>query len=124
MQPDVRKRLVLEACDVYDDAPSNVLSGLDYAKQETDRTHVQDIAIRRSLVRLTTWFQGDKLIQIRDKVGTHPLSMTLSPGQIPYISPHYLGPELMSLNDYDKNWFKAGSIEDFYQRNRVLQVRT
>jgi hypothetical protein len=120
---EIRQRLIAEACDVYDDAPSNVLSGLDYTKQETGRTHVQDIAIRRSLVRLGARFEGDKLIRIRDKEGEHPLSMILSPGQVPFIHPDMLDEPLMSLNDYDKHWIRHGSVEDFYQRNKRLEIR-
>lgn len=114
--PEIVDQLVSEASDVFDDAPSNIYSGLDYSAQETDRTHVQDISIRRALVRLGRWFEGDDLIQIRDNLGTHKLSMTLSPGQIPFHrSDLILGPEI-------EGWWKPGSVESFYQSNKVLQA--
>ena len=114
---DVTEQLVNEACEVYDDEPSNVASGFDYLKQETGRTHVQDIAIRRSILRMGIWFRGTELIRIRHKDGTHPLSMTLSPGKVPFHQPILIEePEI-------KGWWDLGSVEAFYQSNKYLQVR-
>lgn len=116
-RPAIMLSLTLEASDVYDDDPSNVLSGHDYLKQETDRTHIQDIAIRRSLVRHGLAFRGDKLIRIRQEKGDHPLSMTLSPGKVPFIWNNRIGdPQLTG-------WWDPNSVESFYQTNRVLLVR-
>ena len=114
---DVLNQLVFEASNVYDDSPSNVSCGLDYSMQETNRTHLQDIAIRRSLIRLGTWFRGGKLIQIRDKVGIHPLSMTLSPGRVPFHKSEWIEkPE-------SEGWWEKSSVESFYQSNKLLQKR-
>ncbi len=120
--PLTLRRLLRDASNVYDDAESNVHSGFDYAKQETNRTHVQDIAIRRCVLRHGKWFQGKELIQIRDSMGKHPLSMELSPGQVPFHLPDLIEP----YEDTRRNaqWYKVGSVEDFYQRNRYLQIRT
>jgi hypothetical protein len=85
--PDIVDTLTSQAYEVYDDAVTNVASGLDYTAQETDRTHVQDIAIRRALVRLGRAFHGDTLIRIRHDQGNHPLSMILSPGCVPFHRP-------------------------------------
>jgi hypothetical protein len=109
-------QLVAEALDVYDDSPSNVQSRLNYLAQETNRTHLQDVAIRRCLVRLGRCFQGQKLIQIRDALGDHPLSLVLSPGQVPFHRPELiLQPEL-------EGWWLPSSVEAFYQSNKLLQV--
>ncbi len=114
----ILKDLVSSASDVYDDHPSNVHSGLDYTIQETVHTHLQDIAIRRSLFRLGTVFEGQELIQIRDSRGTHPLSLTLSPGRVPFHQPELIiQPELTG-------WWQLGSVESFYQSNRFLQVKS
>lgn len=114
---DILLTLISEACDVYDDMPSNVNSGLDYTKQETERTHIQDIAIRRSLVRLCAYFRGDKLIQIRDRKGEHPLSMDLSPGRVPFHIPAIIEkPEL-------RGWWEWRTVESFYQSNKYLQIK-
>jgi hypothetical protein len=86
------------AADVYDDDPSNVESGLDYSKRGELRTHIQEIAIRNCVKRFGRKFGGDKLLQIRDRIGEHPLSLALSPGQVPFHKP-----ELLSNPD---NWEK------------------
>lgn len=113
----VLQQLVKEARDVYDDSPSNINSKLDYTKQETGRTHYQDIVIRRCVVRLGLKFRGKKLIQIRDYKGKYPLSLKLSPGRISFHMPELIKkPELTG-------WWQPGSIESFYQSNKVLQVK-
>lgn len=116
-ETEILEQLLREAYDVYDDQPSNVLSGFDYTAQETDRTHVQDIAIRRVVSRLGRVFSGDQLIRIRDKDGSHPLSMTLSPGHVPFHRPDLLiTPEITG-------WWEPLSVEAFYQSNKVIQIR-
>ena len=115
--PSIVSLLCGEASEVYDDAESNVDSGLDYTKQKTAHTHIQDIAIRRSLLRLGNWFAGDKLIQIRDEVGEHSLSITLSPGRVPFHQPNWIyQPEI-------EGWWLPGSVEAFYQSNKFLQIK-
>jgi len=113
--PEFLYELIGETSDVYDDSPSNVNSYLDYIVQETERTHIQDIAIRRSLVRMGLWFKGNQLIQIRHSQGTHRLSMILSPGKVPFHKPNLIvEPELTG-------WWDKGSVESFYQSNKFLQ---
>lgn len=115
--PEILNRLIAEASNVYDDEPSNILSGFDYTKQETIRTHIQDIAIRRALIRMGCWFQGKAPIRIRQEKGTHPLSITLSPGRVPFHRPDLIEkPEL-------ERWWYPGTVESFYQSNRFLQVK-
>lgn len=115
--PDILESLIIYASNVFDDAPSNIYSRFNYSKQETPRTHVQDIAIRRCLMRRGMWFKGSELLQIRDKLGTHPLSVTLSPGQVPFHRPDCIVDEL------EPGWWERGSVESFYQSNRRLMVR-
>lgn len=117
-RPDILIQLVEEASDVYDDEPSNIHCGLDYTKQETKRTHVQDIAIRSCLARMGTWFTGEELIHIRQEKGNHPLSVTLSPGRVPFHQPGLIHKSSMA-----PKWANIGSVEDFYQSNRYLQVK-
>jgi hypothetical protein len=45
--PEILDWLITSASDVYDTAQTNVLSGLDYSKQETPNNHIQDISIRQ-----------------------------------------------------------------------------
>ena len=109
--------MVGEASDVYDDELSNVKSEFDYTKQETPRTHIQDIAIRRSLLRLGVWFEGKELIRIRQEKGTHSLSITLSPGRVPFHRPDLIvKPEITG-------WWYPETVESFYQSNKYLEAK-
>jgi len=114
---DLLDWLVRAARDVYDDAPSNVASGLDYQIQETGRTHVQDIALRWAVLLHGREFQGSELIQIRATQGPHPLSRLLSPGEVPFHCPDWI--LLPALT----GWWNPGSVEQWYQSNRLLQVQ-
>jgi hypothetical protein len=114
---EILGELVHAASDVYDDAVSNLHSGFEYNTQETNRTHVQDIAIRNAVRRLGSKFKGDELLQIRDREGSHALSMELSPGRVPFYDKSIIvQPEL-------GGWWKPGTVESFYQSNRMLQKK-
>ena len=114
---DVLAELIEVAADVYDDAVSNIQSGFDYTKQETNRTHIQDISIRNVVHRLGRKFEGDKLIQIRHDRGEHKLSMTLSPGIVPFHKPQNI------IKPWLTGWWEPGTVECFYQSNRILQFK-
>lgn len=115
-RPRVLRELAREASEVYDTDPSNVFSGYNYTIQEGPRTHIQDIAIRRSMLRLGARFRGRGLVRIRDREGTHRLSMVLSPGQVPFHMPRKIErPEL-------KGWWRPRSVESFYQSNKHLLI--
>lgn len=115
--PSILKQLISQASEVYDDELSNVNSGFDYKKQETKRTHIQDIAIRRSLIRMGRWFHGEELIRIRQEKGTHLLSVTLSPGRVPFHRSDLIKqPEI-------EGWWHLKTVEAFYQSNRFLQTK-
>ena len=115
--PGIVNQLINEASNVYDDDPINVFSALDYKKQQTDRTHIQDIAIRRCMVRMGLWFKGKGLIRIRQEKGDHSLSIILSPGRVPFHRPELIeDPEI-------KGWWHSKTVESFYQSNRFLQIK-
>lgn len=120
--PEILHELVLAAGNVYDDAPSNVQSGFDYNHQETNRTHIQDIAIRNAVYKLGRCFEGRELVQIRGKEG-HSLSKVLSPGVVPYHNPIMISTPSNLDELYSKRWWKEGSVEDFYQRNKRIIVK-
>jgi hypothetical protein len=122
-RPELLEYLLEVASDVYDYSPENVKSGTDYSKRGAIRTHIQDIAIRRCVKRFGRKFKGTKLLQIRDRVGTHPLSLALSPGQVPFHKPELLSnPD--NLAEMRKTaWWLPGSAEDFYQRAKRLNIR-
>jgi hypothetical protein len=117
--PDLRHRLVRTARDVYDRDPSDVLSGLDYASQRGAGHHLQDVAVRRVLVRLGTWFAGDRLVRLRRGGGgtADEPGGKLDSSVVPFHRP-----ELIVRPELD-GWWERGSVESFYQSNRILQRR-
>lgn len=121
-RPELLEHLLNVASDVYDDDPSNVSSGTDYLKRGDIRTHIQDISIRRCVKRFGKMFRGKKLLQIRDRLGEHPLSLALSPGQVPFHKPEWLShPDNLEKIQKDMWWLPA-SVEDWYQRAKRLCV--
>lgn len=122
-RPELLEHLIGVASDVYDDNPSNIESGLDYSKKGDVRTHIQDVAIRRCVKRCGKKFRGKNLIQIRDRAGEHPLSLALSPGQVPFHEPELLSnPDNLKKITKDA-WWLPYSVEDFYQRAKRLCVK-
>lgn len=111
-------QLARDARDVYDDDPRDVDSGLDYEVQTTTRNHYQDIAIRRVMARHGRRFEGAHLVQIRHTEGTHPLSIPLSPGAVPFHQPTWIVQPAL-----ERWWWEPYSVECFYQSNKVLQVQ-
>lgn len=105
--------LVLTASEVYDNAESNVNSGLDYSIQECNSVHFQDIAVRNVLKRLGKKFKGDHLVEIR---GYESEGYVLNPGKVPFYEFHKI------IESSVKSWWDKGSIEDLYQSNKVLMV--
>lgn len=112
--------LIDSACNVYDDEETNVDSGFDYSRQETKRTHIQDIAIRNALKRMGVWFKGNELIRIRHVAGNHPLSLLLSPGAVPFHKAELIEPPIESDK---KLWYMEKSVEDWYQRAKYIMIR-
>lgn len=102
------------ASEVYDNDVSNVESGLDYGVQEAEATHLQDIAVRRCLVRLGRQFEGRHLVQIR---GHDSEGFVLNPGQVPFHEPA----EISSAGS-KPTWWKPNSVEAFWQLNKILLV--
>ena len=123
-RPELLEHLLEVASNVYDDEPSNVESGFDYSKRGELRTHIQDIAIRNCVKRFGREFKGDKLIQIRDRIGVHPLSLALSPGQVPFHRADLLSSPDNLEEIRAKAWWLPASVEDFYQRAKRLVVRS
>lgn len=112
--PDVLDWLCETGSDVYDNAPSNTGSGFDYGIQETSSNHVQDISLRRALLRLGRWFQGDHPIEVR---GSKSEGGHLSPGKLPFHRPEWI------RQPRQTGWWRKDSIEDFYQSNKVVIAR-
>ena len=111
--PETLDWLCRTASEVYDNAVTNLASGLDYAVQEARSTHLQDVAIRRCLVRLGRRFEGDHLVEIR---GAASEGFRLNPGKVPFHLPDAILPSEV------RSWWDAGSIEAFWQHNKVVVV--
>ena len=112
--PELLDWLLLTASDVYDTAPSNIDSKLDYTIQETEAAHLTDIAIRRVVKRLEKQFQGDSLIQVHGEESDGYISTT---GQVPFHKPELIcSPQI-------KGWWSKNSVESFWQSNKVLAVK-
>lgn len=121
--PMLADHLCSKAGNVYDDSLENVQSGFDYSLQNGPVTHIQDIAIRRAVAKTGRVFKGQELVQIRDRKGADPLSLALSPGQVPFHRPRLITTPDNLRELYEKLWWIPGSVEDFYQRNRRIIVR-
>ncbi|GAB3964793.1 hypothetical protein GCM10029978_026080 [Actinoallomurus acanthiterrae] len=121
--PELLKTLVSTARDVWDHEPADTASGLDYTIQRGNSTHLQDIAVRRALVRLGSWFAGSELIRLRRPSDASNgvaarLGSQLDSGLVPFHRPDLIA------QDELPGWWQPGSVESFYQSNRVLQHRT
>ncbi len=101
------------ASDVYDNCLTNVASGLDYSIQEASSTNLQDIAVRRCLLRLGRRLEGDHPVEIR---GVASEGYRLNPGIVPLHRPSEIHPS------EEKGWWEPGTVEAFWQQNKVVVV--
>ena len=112
--------LISTASDVYDTATTNVQSGFDYEIQETPNSHIHDIAIRRAVCRLGKVFRGGHLMHVRWKDSE---GFRINPGIVQFHLPAMIVQD--EIKDYGGKgfWWYENTIEDFYQRNKVLQIK-
>lgn len=117
--PDTAHAVTNFFADVYDTAESNA-GQWDYVRQETPNNHIHDVAIRRALLRLGRRFRGTGLLHVR---WTDSPGYFLNPGIVGFHLPDCIS--RATIKDYGNKgqWWRGGSIEDFYQKNKVLQVR-
>ena len=111
-QPELVEWLVSTAADVYDTSAGNIRSGTDYFAQGAGPTHLQDVAVRRCLLRLGVWFHGERLVQIR---GLQSEGYVLNPGIVPFHRP-----ERICQPEWRADWCLPGSVESFWQSNKVV----
>ena len=112
---DLWKNLISQARDVYDHKKSDVKSGLDYKIQNGSATHLQDIAIRRVVNQRGWKFEGKKLIRIRGEKSYW--GKNLNPGKVKFHMPELI------VTPHIEGWWDYDSIEDFYQSNKILQIK-
>jgi len=113
--PTILRYVSESASDVFDTAPSNIQSGLDWYAQEDSSTHLQDIAIRRVFKRIGIRFHGERPLQIR---GRNSELYILNPGKVPFI----MSELIYDQNDLARPWVERGTIESFWQNNRVILI--
>jgi len=129
-KPELLGWLVDNFSNVFDTAPSNVEAGFSYNVQETPSNHIHDVAIRRAVLRRGVWFLGKNLLEVRS---TDTEGFKLSPCKIPFHLPEmiYRGQTKYGgeVRDFVANppWWRVkgvkDSVEEFYQQNKILQVR-
>lgn len=109
--------LICSYGECYDNAVSNIQSGLDYSVQEAFSTHIQDIAVRCSLKRLGRWFEGpaDRLLQIRSKDSE---GFRFGPGNVPAYDQ-----SMITQPSLAPRWANEGSVEDLWQSDKWIYVR-
>lgn len=83
------------------------------------------VAFNRAILLVTGQdFQGSTPVQVREgKPGTpddkQPNGYKWSPGRIPCVNPELIPKVQLSGNQ----WWQNGSVEDFYQKAKVLEVK-
>lgn len=65
------KPLIENYHDVFVINRFDLESGIDYKKQNQNKDHYNDIAIRRCLVRFGLWFKGKELLEINNSLYSH-----------------------------------------------------
>ena len=109
---------VCSHCDVYDNAVTNVECGLDYLHEENRRArsnHIQDIAIRRAVLRLGRRFNpAGELLEVR---GRKSKGASMSPGVVPFHRP-----DLIPQPEMKPDWAQPGSVEAFWQSAKHVMI--
>jgi hypothetical protein len=108
---------ICEFAECIDNSPTNVHSGCDYTIQEARSTHTQDIAVRNVLRHLGRSFTGkrEELLVIRSADSN---GYRFGPGNVPLYQP-----ALIMQPSKRPQWADPGTVEDFWQSNKWLQVR-
>lgn len=119
--PDLLDWICSTAQEVYDYSPKNVRCRMSYDMEGEKANHYQDIAVRRVVAALGRTFEGTELLQIR---GKDSAGYALNPGQVPFhLAPFINQPETFSSPDNPRVWWNQGSVESFWQNNKVLLIR-
>lgn len=120
------KRLsdVVKFSECYDHDHSNICCGVNHDSVSVPR-HIQDVSVRRALVRLGTYFKGyrgghvgyeeEELLHIRGE-GTN--GNWLMPGNVPFHRPDLIRP-IAEVENFPK-WANPTSVEGFWQANKVI----
>jgi hypothetical protein len=110
--------------ECYDSERNNIACGINHDVYSTPR-HIQDVSVRRALLRLGTYFRKyrgpdeklydeSELLHIRGE-GTN--GFWLMPGNVPLALDGVIREDVLP-----KEWVKEGSVEHFWQSNKVIVV--
>lgn len=115
---------IIKFAECYDSDQTNILIGLEHDPKATPR-HIQDVSVRRALVRMGTYFSGfrgsnaeykeEELLHIRGE-GTN--GNWLMPGNIPFHKLQLIMPT-EQVENFPK-WANRQSVEGFWQANKVI----
>ncbi|MFC1696896.1 hypothetical protein ACFL1H_01060 [Nanoarchaeota archaeon] len=108
--------LMRKALQVYDISKKDIESGLDYTIQNAHATHIQDITVRNVFFRRGWEFEGKELVQIRGH-NTYG-GRNFSPGIVEFHLPDLI----LDTDMQCKTWWEEGSVEDWYQKNKIIEV--
>jgi len=113
VRPELTAWLCATAREVIQFSLTNARAGLDYSIQERKQEHVYDIALRRVLHDLGLELRGTEVVRLG---GRTPTAQLLSPGVVAFHNPALI------LSPPARGWWQTGSVECFWQSNRVIQV--
>ena len=118
---DILEWLTKTASNVYDYSENNIKCGYSYNMDGEKAAHYQDIAVKRAVRDLGYSFNGYKNIQIRGKDSE---GYALNPGLVSFHIPEFISKdELYNSEENPRIRWKQGSVESFWQNNKVLVVR-
>lgn len=116
--PVICTELINQASEICSEPPPHIAWDLEYSNHMRE-VDLLVVALRRVLIRLGLWFQGEEKVKITLGEGGHPfLSVVLSPGKVPFHRPDLIQkPEILG-----REWGR-GTVESFFWSNQVLQVK-
>lgn len=117
---------VISFGECYDSERSNIATGTNHDSKAIPR-HIQDVSVRRALVRLGTYFKNyygndhtlykeEQLLHIR---GKETNGFGLMPGNIPFHKPELIMTEQV---DNMPSWIQPGTVESYWQSNKVIVI--
>jgi hypothetical protein len=117
-RPELWKKLIAQASDIYDMKPEEVESGLDYRIQH-EFTRFHDICIRNVVFKRGWTFHGKQLVQIRfNPDGPNSwYSEVFDPGKVQFHLPHLIPTPLI------RGWWNDYSVECAWQNIKEIQVK-
>jgi hypothetical protein len=109
----ILQEYLVEFKECCDNDISNIRDGLVH-NTEASLRHIQDVSIRRAMVKLGLVFRGNDYLQVR---GVESNGYILSPMMVPFISPSTILKDGGGIRDWV---VRKDSVEAFWQANKVI----